>query len=66
MSQNLKTRRIYKRSMAEWLVDSGCPIIQTVTDVARPYYLNWLFEDNEKTRAAMTAYTEHLKETRGE
>lgn len=57
----MKTKRIYKRSMAEYLVDFGCTLLRTVTDITDPRKLNWVFEDNEKLREGMTAYTQTLR-----
>ena len=57
----MKTKRIYKRSMAEFLVDYGCTLIRTTTDIANPKMLNWVFEDNELLREGMTAYTQNLR-----
>ena len=56
----MKTKRIYKRSMAEFLVDYGCNLLRTTVDIANPKLLNWVFEDNEKLREGMTAYTSSL------
>lgn len=56
----MKTKRIYKRSMAEFLVDYGCRLIRTTQDIAIPGRLNWVFEDNAKLREGMTAYTQSL------
>ena len=57
----MKTKRIYKRSMAEYLVDYGCTLLRTVTDIANPNLLNWVFEDNATLREGMTAYTQNLR-----
>ena len=56
----MKTKRIYKRSMAEFLVDYGCTLVKVVPDIADAQRLNWVFEDNEKLREGMTAYTRNL------
>ena len=56
----MKTKRIYKRSMAEFLVDYGCTLIRITTDIANPKLFNWVFEDNELLREGMTAYTQNL------
>ena len=56
----MKTKRIYKRSMAEYLVDYGCQLIRVVNDITNPTRFNWVFEDNEKLREGMTAYTREL------
>ena len=56
----MKTKRIYKRGMAEFLVDYGCNLVRTAPDVANPRLLNWVFEDNAKLREGMTAYTQSL------
>lgn len=57
----MRTKRIYKRSMAEFLVDYGCTLIRTVADIGNPQMLNWVFEDNETLREGMTAYTQNLR-----
>ena len=54
------TTRIYKRSMAAFLIDYGCNFIKVVSDVAYPDKMNWLFEDNALLREGMTVYTEQL------
>ena len=56
----MKTKRIYKRSMAEFLVDYGCTLLRVVQDIARPEMLNWVFEDTPKLREGMTEYTNSL------
>lgn len=60
MNSNIKTKRIYKRSMAEYLVDNGCTLVRVTTDVVNSQRQNWLFEDNDKLREGMTAYTQQL------
>lgn len=57
----MKTKRIYKRSMAEFLVDYGCTLVRVVQDIGDPARLNWVFEDNAKLREGMTAYTQSLR-----
>ena len=57
----MKTKRIYKRSMAEYLVDYGCTLLRVVTDIADPQRLNWVFEDNPKLREGMSEYTRGLR-----
>lgn len=54
------TKRIYKRSMAAFLIDYGCTFLHTVADVVDPAKLNWIFEDNALLREGMTAYTAQL------
>ena len=56
----MKTKRIYKRSMAEFLVDYGCNLLRTTPDVSHPNLLNWVFEDNSTLRKGMTEYTQSL------
>lgn len=56
----MKTKRIYKRSMAEFLVDYGCNLLRTAPDISKPQVLNWVFEDNELLREGMTEYTQLL------
>lgn len=58
------TKRIYKRSMAEFLIDNGCTFIKTVPDVSQSWLLNWVFEDNEQLAVAMTKYTKRLRAKR--
>jgi hypothetical protein len=58
----MPTKRIYKRSMAEFLVDYGCNLIRTAQDISNPKLLNWVFEDNAKLREGMTAYTQLLRQ----
>lgn len=54
------TKRIYKRSMAAFLVDYGCTLVRTVADVVDSTKINWVFEDNTLLREGMTAYTAQL------
>lgn len=61
----MEQKRIYKKSMAEFLVDHGCHLLQTTQDVLQPERLNWLFEDNETLREQMTEFTKGLKSMRG-
>jgi hypothetical protein len=56
----VKTKRIYKRGMAEFLVDYGCNLLRLVPDIVRTDCLNWVFEDNELLREGMTEYTQRL------
>lgn len=60
--QNIK--RIYKRGFAEFLVDNGCELLRMVPDIGDPTKINWVFEDDEKLRAAMSEYTRRLNESR--
>ena len=57
----MKTKRIYKGSMAEFLVDYGCKLLRTTADIADPTRLNWVFVDDAKLREGMTAYTQSLR-----
>lgn len=57
----MKTKRVYKRSMAEFLVDYGCVLIRTTPDVTNPTLTNWVFEDTPKLREGMTEYTQSLQ-----
>lgn len=57
----MKTKRIYKRSMAEFLIDYGCNLVKTVPDVVRQDRLNWVFEDTELLKKGMTEYTQSLQ-----
>lgn len=56
----MKTKRIYKRAMAEFLIDYGCTLIRTTPDIVRENMLNWVFEDNELLKKGMTEYTQSL------
>lgn len=56
------TKRIYKRSMAEFLVDYGCDLIRVTQDIGNPKLLNWVFVDNAKLREGMTVYTQLLRQ----
>lgn len=59
-----KTKRIYKRSFAEFLVDNGCNLLRIVPDISDPSKTNWVFEDSELLRATMSEYTRQLSESR--
>lgn len=49
--------RIYKRSMAEFLIDHDCPLEKIVPDIVHPNLKNWLFEDTPKLRETMSLYS---------
>ena len=57
----MKTKRIYKRGMAEYLVDYGCNLLRVVPDIIKPNISNWVFEDNKLLREGMTEYTQSLQ-----
>ena len=48
----MNIKRIYKRAMAEFLLENGCTLIERVKDVINDTRYNWLFLDDQ-----------HLKET---
>lgn len=51
------TKRIYARSMAEYLVENGCRIIQVTQDIINPNFCNWIFEDSDLLRIKMAEFT---------
>lgn len=57
----MKTKRIYSRTMAAYLIDSGCNFIRLVPDVEKPRRKVWLFEETEELRTKMSEYTSNKK-----
>lgn len=55
------TKRIYKREMAEFLVEFGCTLVKVVPDIVKPNFYNWLFINDDKLNQGMTLYTQTLK-----
>ena len=58
---NMKLKRIYKRAMAEFLIDRGCHLIKTVPDVVNPSRLNWIFEDTLQLQMEMENFPKRGK-----
>lgn len=56
----MKTKRIYKVGMANYLTERGFRIIQVVQDITNIQHLNWIFEDTPELREAITEYTKAL------
>lgn len=56
----MKTKRIYKVGMANYLTERGFRIIQVVQDITNIHHLNWIFEDTPELREAITEYTKAL------
>ena len=56
----MRTKRIYKVGMANYLTERGFRIIQVVQDITNIYHLNWIFEDTPELREAITEYTKAL------
>ena len=42
----MNVKRIYKRAMAEFLLENGCTLIERVKDVVNDTRYNWLFLDD--------------------
>lgn len=53
----MNVKRIYTKSMTEYLVDHGCNLLRIVPDVACPTKMVWLFEDNETLQQKMSEFT---------
>lgn len=49
---------IFTRKMALYLRDRGFEILKTIPDKTVPNFYNWVFEDSEELREAMTEYTQ--------
>lgn len=56
----MRTKRIYKVGMANYLTERGFRIIQVVQDITNIQHLNWIFEDTPELREAITEYTKAL------
>ena len=56
----MKTKRIYKVGMANYLTEHGFRIIKVVQDITNIQHLNWIFEDTPELRDAITEYTKAL------
>ena len=56
----MKTKRIYKVGMANYLTEHGFRIIKVVQDITNIQHLNWIFEDTPELREAITEYTKAL------
>lgn len=53
----MNVKRIYTKSMTEYLVDHGCNLLRIVPDVADPKKKVWLFEDNDLLQLKMSEFT---------
>lgn len=53
----MKTKRIYSRTMAAYLIDAGCNLIRLVPDVENPKRKVWLFEETVTLLTKMSEYT---------
>lgn len=56
----MKTKRIYKVGMANYLTEHDFRIIKIVQDINDVNRLNWIFEDTPELREAITEYTRAL------
>lgn len=56
----MRTKRIYKVGMANYLTEHGFRIIKVVQDITNIQHLNWIFEDTPELREAITEYTKAL------
>ena len=56
----MRTKRIYKVGMANYLTERGFRIIQVVQDITNIQHLNWIFEDTPELREAITESTKAL------
>lgn len=57
----MNTKRIYKRAMAEFLIDHGCHLIKTVPDIVNPTRFNWIFEDTDQLKMEMENFPKRGK-----
>ena len=53
----MKTKRIYKIGMANYLTERDFKIVKIVQDITDVNRVNWLFEDTPELREAITEYT---------
>ena len=53
----MKTKRIYKIGMANYLTEHDFKIVKIVQDITDVNRVNWLFEDTPELREAITEYT---------
>lgn len=53
----MKTKRIYSRTLAAYLVDAGCNLVRLVPDVEKPNKKVWLFEETTALLEKMSEYT---------
>lgn len=53
----MRTKRIFSKTMTEYLVDAGCNLIRLAPDVANPSKMVWVFEDNDLLQEKMSEYT---------
>ncbi|MGD6930762.1 MULTISPECIES: DUF5659 domain-containing protein [Bacillus cereus group] len=51
----MKTKRIFKKSLAEKLIIIGCNLIETEPNNRNEKLVVYVFEDNKKLRLALTA-----------
>ena len=56
----MKTKRIYKIGMANYLTERDFKIIKIVQDITDVNRVNWLFEDTPELREAITEYTKAI------
>ncbi len=53
----MKTIRIFTRRMMLFIKSKGIEPIRTIQDECKPHLLNWVFEDTQEVRNAMTEYS---------
>ena len=56
----MKTKRIYKIGMANYLTERDFKIVKIVQDITDVNRVNWLFEDTPELREAITDYTKAI------
>lgn len=56
----MKTKRIYKIGMANYLTERDFKIVKIVQDITDVNRINWLFEDTPALREAITEYTKAI------
>lgn len=60
-AKSAEKKTIYTRKMALYLRNKGFKILRTIPDQNIPNFFNWVFEDTEELREAMTEYTKAIK-----
>lgn len=55
------TKRIYKKSMAEFLMEHDCTFIKTVPDVLKPNRINWIFVNDKNLQEQMAIFSNYIK-----
>lgn len=57
----MKTKRIFSKTMAEYLVDGGCNLLRLAPDIIDSTRIVWVFEDTPLLQSRMSEYTQGLR-----